>query len=107
MTQKTVRARILRPKKHIPVSPVSLPTLIFAPTLNILIFITLLRKKSSPNKISLMFVLSTVQVKKNLHIFLFHGEAALRKILKFQGETPNFSEKFQGEIAEFLRHGAL
>ena len=35
--------------------------------------------------------------------FLFHGETALRKILKFQGETPNFSEKFQGEIAEFLR----
>ena len=35
--------------------------------------------------------------------FLFHGETALRKILKFQGETANFSEKFQGEIAEFLR----
>ena len=35
--------------------------------------------------------------------FLFHGETALCKILKFQGETPNFSEKFQGEIAEFLR----
>ena len=35
--------------------------------------------------------------------FLFHGETALRKILKFQGETPNFSETFQGEIAEFLR----
>ena len=35
--------------------------------------------------------------------FLFHGETALHKILKFQGETPNFSEKFQGEIAEFLR----
>ena len=35
--------------------------------------------------------------------FLFHGETALRKILKFQGETANFSEKFQGEIAQFLR----
>ena len=35
--------------------------------------------------------------------FLFHGETALCKILKFQGETANFSEKFQGEIAEFLR----
>ena len=35
--------------------------------------------------------------------FLFHGETALSKILKFQGETANFSEKFQGEIAEFLR----
>ena len=35
--------------------------------------------------------------------FLFHGETALHKALKFQGETPNFSEKFQGEIAEFLR----
>ena len=35
--------------------------------------------------------------------FLFHGEAALSKISKFQGETVNFSEKFQGEIAEFLR----
>ena len=35
--------------------------------------------------------------------FLFHGETALRKILKFQGETANFSEKFQGEITEFLR----
>ena len=35
--------------------------------------------------------------------FLFHGETALCKILKFQGEAPNFSEKFQGEIAEFLR----
>ena len=35
--------------------------------------------------------------------FLFHGETALHKILKFQGETANFSEKFQGEIAEFLR----
>ena len=35
--------------------------------------------------------------------FLFHGETALRKILKFQGETANFSEKFQEEIAEFLR----
>ena len=33
--------------------------------------------------------------------FLFHGETALRKIVKFKGETPNFSEKFQGEIAEF------
>ena len=28
--------------------------------------------------------------------FLFHGETALRKILKFQGETANCSEKFQG-----------
>ena len=45
----------------------------------------------------------TVLVKKNPHIFLFHGETALHKILKFQGETANFSEKFQGEIAEFLR----
>ena len=35
--------------------------------------------------------------------FLFHGETALRKILTFQGETANFSEKFQGEITEFLR----
>ena len=35
--------------------------------------------------------------------FLFHGETALCKILKFQGETANFLEKFQGEIAEFLR----
>ena len=35
--------------------------------------------------------------------FLFHGKTALRKILKFQGETANFSEKFQREIAEFLR----
>ena len=35
--------------------------------------------------------------------FLFHGETALRKILKFQGETANSSEKFQGEISEFLR----
>ena len=35
--------------------------------------------------------------------FLFHGETPLHKILKFQGETANFSEKFQGEIAEFLR----
>ena len=35
--------------------------------------------------------------------FLFHGETALRKILRFLGETANFSEKFQGEIAEFLR----
>ena len=35
--------------------------------------------------------------------FLFHGETALRKILKFQGEPANFSEKFQGEITEFLR----
>ena len=35
--------------------------------------------------------------------FLFHGETALHKILKFQGETANFSEKFQGEIAEFFR----
>ena len=35
--------------------------------------------------------------------FLFHGETALCKILKFQGETANFSEKFQGEITEFLR----
>ena len=34
---------------------------------------------------------------------MFHGETALRKILKFLGETANFSEKFQGEIAEFLR----
>ena len=34
---------------------------------------------------------------------MFHGETALRKILKFQGETANFSEKFQGERAEFLR----
>ena len=47
--------------------------------------------------------LGTVQVKKNPHIYLFHGETALRKILKFQGETANFSEKFQGEITEFLR----
>ena len=39
--------------------------------------------------------------------FLFHGETALRKILKFQGETPNFSEKFQGEIAEFLKESEL
>ena len=40
--------------------------------------------------------------------FLFHGETALRKILKFQGETPNFSEKFQGEIAVSHRKiGAL
>ena len=31
--------------------------------------------------------------------FLFHGETALHKM----GETGNFSEKFQGEIAEFLR----
>ena len=35
--------------------------------------------------------------------FLFHGETALCKILKFQGETSNFSEKFLGEIAQFLR----
>ena len=35
--------------------------------------------------------------------FLFHGETALGKILKFQGETANSSEKFQGEISEFLR----
>ena len=40
--------------------------------------------------------------------FLFHGETALRKILKFQGETANFSEKFQGEITVSQRkHGAL
>ena len=35
--------------------------------------------------------------------FLFHGETALCRILKFQEETVNFSEKFQGEITEFLR----
>ena len=35
--------------------------------------------------------------------FLFHGKTALSKIWKFQGETANFSEKFQREIAEFLR----
>ena len=33
--------------------------------------------------------------------FLFHGETALRKILKFQGETANFSDKFQREIQVF------
>ena len=44
-----------------------------------------------------------MQVKKYPHIFLFHGETALCKIIKFQEETANFSEKFQGEIAEFLR----
>ena len=44
-----------------------------------------------------------MQVKKKSPYFLFHGETALHKILKFQGETANFSEKFQGEIAEFLR----
>ena len=32
---------------------------------------------------------------------MFHGEAALCKILKFQGETANFSEKFQKEIQVF------
>ena len=40
---------------------------------------------------------------ENSPYFLFHGETAFRKILKFLGETANFSEKFQGEIAEFLR----
>ena len=35
--------------------------------------------------------------------FLFHGEKALCKILRFQGETADISEKFQGEKAEFLR----
>ena len=44
----------------------------------------------------------SVGEEKSLY-FLFHGETALHKILKFQGETPNFSKKFQGEIAEFLR----
>ena len=34
--------------------------------------------------------------------YLFHGRTALSRIFKFQGETDNFSEKFQGEIAEFL-----
>ena len=28
--------------------------------------------------------------------FLFHGETAFRKVFRFQGETANFSEKFQG-----------
>ena len=32
---------------------------------------------------------------------MFHGETALRKILTFQEETANFSEKFQGEIQVF------
>ena len=44
------------------------------------------------------FLVNTVQVKKNGHIFCF-----MEKNLKFQGETANFSEKFQGEITEFLR----
>ena len=35
--------------------------------------------------------------------FLFHGGTALHKILKFQGETANLLEKFQGEITEFLK----
>ena len=48
-------------------------------------------------------VSSTMQVKQKSPYFLFHEETALRKILKFQEETTNFSEKFQGEIAEFLR----
>ena len=34
-------------------------------------------------------------------MFLFHRETALCKILKIQGETANFSEKFQGEIQVF------
>ena len=41
-------------KKNIPVSLVSLPTLIFAPTLNILLHSW--EKKSSSNKISLIFL---------------------------------------------------
>ena len=32
---------------------------------------------------------------------MFHGKIALRKILEFQGETSNLSEKFQGEIQIF------
>ena len=33
--------------------------------------------------------------------FLFHGETALHQILRFQGETANFWEKFQGKIQVF------
>ena len=40
--------------------------------------------------------------------FLFHGETALRKILKFQGEAENFSEKIQGETGiSWRKRGAL
>ena len=52
-----------------------------------------------------MLAPNTVQEKeeKKSPYFLCHAETALGKILKFQGETANFSEKFQGEIVEFLR----
>ena len=50
-----------------------------------------------------MHLTGTVQVKKIPHIFCFMEKQPYTKILKFQGETANFSEKFQGEIAEFLR----
>ena len=52
-----------------------------------------------PKYVLSILVKPTVQVKKNPHIFLFHGGTALSKIIKFQGETANFSEKFRGEIA--------
>ena len=50
----------------------------------------------------IFFIIYSAGEKKSSY-FLFHGETALRKILRFQGETANFPEKFQGEIAEFLR----
>ena len=40
------------------------------------------------------FALHTVQVKENPYIFFFVSwRNSLRKILKFQGETANFSKK--------------
>ena len=45
-----------------------------------------------------MYVVTTCRDKVK-----FHGETALRRILKFQGQTANFSEEFRGEIAEFLK----
>ena len=40
---------------------------------------------------------------RKIPIFFVSWRNSLTQILKFQGETANFSEKFQGEIAEFLR----
>ena len=45
-------------------------------------------------KTTILILLYTDKVKKKTTYFLFHGETALRKILKFQGETANFREKF-------------
>ena len=39
--------------------------------------------------------------KEHSPYFLFHGETALYKILTIQGETANFSQKFQVEIQAF------